>query len=144
MSSTFVATNNRMNHDFKMKQNYLIALFFATSALLTIESCYQDKADVLYPDAACITAGVTYTNFVAGIMNAQCATSGCHAAANAAAGINLSTYAATKTYATASKAAYLGSMRHASGYSNMPKGASQLPVCTVNKIEAWITDGMPQ
>jgi hypothetical protein len=144
MISTFVATNNKMNCYSKMKKNYLITLFFAASALLTVESCYQDKADVLYPDATCIIAGVTYTNFVSGIMNAQCATSGCHAAANPASGINLSTYAATKAYATASKAAYLGSMRHASGYSNMPKGASQMPACTVNKIEAWITAGMLQ
>jgi hypothetical protein len=127
-----------------MKKNYLIRLFFAASAVVTVESCYFDKADVLYPDANCVTTGITYTNFVAGIMNAQCATSGCHDAARASAGANLSTYATTKSYATASKAAFLGSMRHASGFSNMPKGSSQLPACTVNKIEAWITAGMPQ
>jgi hypothetical protein len=133
-----------MNRYFKMKKNYLIHLFFAASAVATIESCYFDKADVLYPDVNCVTTGITYTNFVASIMNSQCATSSCHDAARAASGANLSTYATTKSYATASKSAFLGSMRHASGFSNMPKGAAQLPACTVNKIEAWITAGMPQ
>jgi hypothetical protein len=127
-----------------MKKNYLICLFFAASAVVAVESCYFDKADVLYPDPNCMVTGITYTNFVAGIMNAQCATSGCHDAARAASGANLSTYATTKSYATASKAAFLGSMKHASGFSNMPKGGSKLPTCTVNKIEAWIAAGMPQ
>lgn len=127
-----------------MKKNYLLRFFFAASAVATVESCYFDKADVLYPDVNCVTTGITYTNFVASIMNTQCASSGCHSATNPSAGINLATYASTKSYATASQAAFLGSMRHTSGFSNMPKGAAKLPTCTILKIEAWISAGMPQ
>ena len=127
-----------------MKKKGLITAFSLICLLAMVESCYFDKADVLYPDVNCVTTDITYSNFVATIMNTQCATSSCHDAARAASGANLSTYAATKSYATASKAAFLGSMRHASGFSNMPKGGSQLPACTINKIEAWITAGMPQ
>jgi hypothetical protein len=127
-----------------MKKKALITAFSLICLLGMVESCYFDKADVLYPDVNCVTTGITYSNFVATIMNTQCATSSCHDAARAASGANLSTYATTKSYATSSKAAFLGSMRHTSGFSNMPKGTSQLPACTVNKIEAWITAGMPQ
>jgi hypothetical protein len=127
-----------------MKKKALITAFSLICLLGMVESCYFDKADVLYPDVNCVTTGITYSNFVATIMNTQCATSSCHDAARAASGANLSTYATTKSYATSSKAAFLGSMRHASGFSNMPKGTSQLPACTINKIEAWITAGMPQ
>jgi hypothetical protein len=127
-----------------MKKKYLFSLFFAASAVGMVESCYFDKADVLYPDPNCMVTDVTYTNFVASIMNSQCATSGCHDAARAASGADLSTYSTTKSYATASKAAFLGSMRHTSGFSSMPKGASKLPNCTLAKIEAWISAGMPQ
>jgi hypothetical protein len=143
-NGTFVETTNSINHHHTMKKNYLIGLFFAAIGIATLESCYFDKADVLYPDANCMVTGITYTNFVAGIMNAQCATSGCHDAVRAASGADLSTYAATKSYATASQAAFLGSMRHSSGVSAMPKGAAKLPTCTLNKIEAWIVAGMPQ
>lgn len=75
-------------------------------------------------------------------MAAQCATAGCHNAATASAGANLSTYTAIKTYITNSKDFFIGSIKHTSGFSAMPKGGTKLATCDISKIESWINAGM--
>jgi mono/diheme cytochrome c family protein len=35
----------------------------------------------------------------------------------------------------------VGSIKHLSGYSPMPKGASKMTDCNIAKIEAWIAQG---
>ena len=75
-------------------------------------------------------------------MAAQCATSGCHNAATASAGANLSGYATIKSYITSNKDFFIGSIKHTSGFSAMPKGSNKLATCDISKIESWINAGM--
>lgn len=76
-------------------------------------------------------------------MNAQCATSGCHNTATASAGANLSGYTTTKSYITNNKDLFIGSIKHISGFSAMPKGGNKMATCDISKIESWINAGMP-
>jgi mono/diheme cytochrome c family protein len=107
--------------------------------LVGMSSCFYDKADLIYPQAAtCDTAAVTYSGTVATILNSNC--NGCHGGAAAAgAGIKLDTYAGVSTWVTNGR--LLNSMLHNGQASPMPKGGSKLDACTINKVSAWITKG---
>ena len=129
-----------------MKKSVLITLTILSSILLStsIQSCYTDNEEELYgtSTATCDTSGVKFSTNVLPLMNAQCATSGCHNAATAAAGANLSTYTSIKSYITNGKEFFLGSIKHTSGFSAMPKGGSKMAACDIAKIETWINAGM--
>lgn len=88
----------------------------------------------------CVTQGVTYSNFVSGLFANRCV--GCHSGANPGGSLKLTTYAEVK--ASAQGGRLMGAISHASGYSAMPKGGAPLSTCYVDKVQAWINDGMPQ
>lgn len=131
-----------------MKKTFFVAITILGSILLStsIQSCYYDSEEELYglPSSTTCdsTAGKFATN-VFPIMSAQCATSGCHNAVTASAGANFSNYATIKSYITNSKDFLLGSIKHTSGFSAMPKDGSKLATCDISKIESWINAGMP-
>jgi hypothetical protein len=130
-----------------MKKKFLITLtvFCAILSVTSIQSCYYDNEEELYgtSSATCDTASVKYATVVKPLIDAQCATSGCHNASTASAGANLSTYTTTKSYITNAKDFFVGSIKHTSGFSAMPKGGSKMATCDIAKIESWITAGMP-
>ncbi len=116
----------------------LITIGFIT---LLLQSCYYDKADLVYPvsSANCDTATVTYSASIAPLMNASC--NSCHGGSAAAGGgIVLDTYAGVKTYAANGK--LLNSILQNGAASAMPKGSGKLPDCSINKVRAWINKGM--
>ena len=108
------------------------------------ESCYYDKESELYPitTTTCDTTNAKFTAFVSPLISSSCATSNCHSATRQASGINLGTYTAIKNYITTQKATFLGSIKHTSSYSQMPKDGAKLSTCEVTKIETWINAGM--
>lgn len=113
-------------------------------SVVLMESCYYDKADLLYPDGKtpCDTSVVAkFSSEVLPIMNANCNTSGCHSTTSAASGVILDTYAGVK--AQASNGRLMGSMNQTGSYSAMPKGAGKLNSCTLTKIQQWINSGTP-
>ena len=130
-----------------MKKTIFITLSILGSVLMStgIQSCYFDSEEELYGTSitTCDPEVGTYSKNVLPIMNAQCATAGCHNAVTASAGANLSGYAATKSYITNSKDFFIGSIKHTSGFSIMPKGGNKLATCDISKIESWINAGMP-
>ena len=109
------------------------------------ESCYYDKESELYPaitTTTCDTTNAKFATFVSPLIAASCATSNCHSTTRQAAGVNLGTYTAIKTYIAADKATFLGSIDRTSGYSAMPQGAGKLADCDIKKIKTWINAGM--
>ena len=122
-----------------------LLLSFIVSVGLT--SCYYDTEEELYPDSGsvvCDTVSVSYANDIVPIMNSKCSYSGCHAGANAAAGIPLETFAGVKEYLDADKARFISSIIWDGNASNMPKGASSKMIdCNINTIKAWINAGYP-
>lgn len=104
-----------------------------------IYSCKKSSTATTY-DCTGITP--TYTNNVKAIMDANCATSGCHSAGSKAAGKDFSSFNATSS--NASSNSFMGSMQHLSGYSSMPKGASKLSDADLQTLYCWIQNGKPQ
>jgi hypothetical protein len=103
-----------------------------------ISSCSKDDHNAV--DCAGVTPG--YTNDIAPILNANCATSGCHSALFPASGINLSAYTPAKSASINGK--LLQSIKHESGVAAMPQGASKLPEASIRLIECWIKNGAPE
>jgi hypothetical protein len=57
------------------------ALLLCSTLLFTLQACYYDNEDDLYPPAAtvsCDTSNVTYTGTIKSFFDNKCATSGCH------------------------------------------------------------------
>lgn len=104
--------------------------FFLLSITLICVLSACKKEDV------CKTTDVTYTNTVKSILTASC--TNCH---NSASG-NLTTYAGTKAFVGWGR--MMGSIRHDSTYSAMPKGGSKLSDCQISQMQSWIDAGMPE
>jgi cytochrome c553 len=118
-------------------KNFLFLGVFAL--VMTLIQCTKESAVDI---ATCTGTTPTYTADIKAIMNASCATSGCHNATTKESGYDLSSYAGTK--AAAAKTAFLGSMQHKSGYDVMPRGASKLSDATLTKIACWVQNGTPE
>jgi hypothetical protein len=109
-----------------------------------VAGCYYDKEDELYRKSAVTcdgTAAKYSTDIKVALDRVSCASSGCHGS-GAAAGIQIDTYDNLKAYINRAKANFLGSIKHSSGYSAMPKGASKMTDAEICKIEGWINAGM--
>jgi hypothetical protein len=106
-------------------------------------ACYYDKADKLYPDqAACDTAGMTYTAKIQPILKTNCLDKGCHTASNPNGAVNLESYTEVKKTVPGSK--LLNTLKYiAGGSKNMPP-TGKLSDCDVLKVEAWINRGTPE
>lgn len=87
--------------------------------------------------SSCDTTKYTYTAAVQPILQTNCV--GCHSTASAGGGIDLSSYAQVKIYATNGR--LYGSINHTPGYSPMPKNTAQLPACQIIQIKKWIDAG---
>lgn len=119
----------------------IFSLSTIACCILLMQSCYYDKADLVYPVSSvnCDTTTVTYSASIAPLMNASC--NSCHGGTAAAGGgIVLDTYAGVKTYA--SNGRLLNSILQNGAASAMPKGSGKLPDCSINKVRAWINKGM--
>jgi hypothetical protein len=110
------------------------------TSLVLLASCYKDKADILYANSSnCDTSNITYSTHISPILRANCALSGCHNSASKSAGYAYETYNETKV--SVNNGRLMGSIKHLSGFSSMPKGSSKLSDCNINKIQAWINKG---
>jgi hypothetical protein len=112
----------------------------AIAAILAIAIFACKKGTITAYDCTSITP--TYTIDIKPIMDASCATLGCHNALKKSDGKDYSTYASTK--ALASENGFMGSMQHKLGYSKMPKGGSKLSDAELQKIYCWVQNGTPQ
>ena len=112
------------------------------TTLLTISSCKKDTTDYA-SQANCTGTTPSYTSDIAGILNAHCATSGCHSAASSRAGINLSGYAAASSQFLNNKDNLIA-VHHGSGVKPMPEGEAQLSADVINKLDCWVKNGCPQ
>lgn len=113
--------------------------------MLLVAGCYNDKADLLYPEPTqpggntCDTASMSYATHIKPITDQYCATASCHNGSVNAGGYNMSSYAGLKLTVTNNR--LLGAINHQSGFSIMPQGMSKLSDCNINKITAWVNQG---
>lgn len=116
-----------------------IQLFIAVSFIFIV-SCSKNDSPAVTLD--CTTSKPTYTKDIASILNSSCAQAGCHSAASKSGGFNLSTFNGAKSAAGSSN--FLKAIKHESGVTKMPEGASKLPDATIAKIECWVRNGTPE
>ncbi len=104
-----------------------------------IYACTYKKGAISLPgNNSCDTTSISYQTNIVPILQASCYS--CHSGtASLGAGIKLDTYTSVRTYAT--NGLLLNSILHNGLASNMPKNASKLPDCSINKIRAWINRG---
>ncbi|MBL0343139.1 MAG: hypothetical protein IPP71_21085 [Bacteroidetes bacterium] len=122
--------------------NKIVVFFLSFCMLGTIQGCYYDVEEELYPasNTNCDTTNVSYNSTIKPIMDASC--NSCHSAASAQGGVVLDTYTTLKDYAISG--ALLGVVRQESGFSPMPKGGNKLNDCSISKIEVWVTNQYPE
>jgi hypothetical protein len=115
-----------------------IALLLPLVMIISMQGCYYDTGEELYPNAGpCDTTNVTYAVNVKNIISDNCLV--CHSTAANQGGISLETYSQVKALADNGK--LVGAITHAPGFSPMPQNAGMLPECSINQIKAWISKG---
>jgi hypothetical protein len=105
---------------------------------LTMIACEKEEVDMY----ECNGITPTYTADIKPILDASCAKSGCHNAATAEKGINLSDYANASDISREDR--FLGAIQHKKGYDKMPDDAPMLPESQVQLLTCWVQNGSPQ
>lgn len=108
--------------------------------ILSFNSCYNNKAEILFPQTVCDTAAVTYRLTIVPILSSNC-TPSCHSGIVPTGGIYLDNYGGVKQQVDNGK--LWGAVTHSSGYSPMPKNGNKLSDCNLSKIRTWILAGAP-
>jgi hypothetical protein len=114
---------------------------FAVIAFLCI-TCYYDNEEYLYPElnTECDTTNVTFSGTISVMLGNYCLS--CHSnatAANFGNNIRLEDYSDVK----AQNQRVLGSIKHESGFSPMPKSGAKLNECLITQFGIWVKDGTP-
>jgi hypothetical protein len=145
-----------------MKTSKRISLLLSACSLLTIlysaiifPACKKSPpAGIIVHDTVhvvkydtikltCDTTVYSYSGAVSYIMNANCATVGCHNTAGAvySGGYDLSNYAGVDT--AVKRGRLLGCINQIKGFSAMPKAGGMLPPCEITVIKKWVNAGAP-
>ena len=123
---------------------YSLLLGFGVLCAATLEGCFYDKADQVYPQPpACDTTTVRLSVELESILSANCYR--CHNDANAdvlGGGWHLHDYTTMQFFALSGE--LLGAIEQDGSTSPMPKDGGKLSDCDINKFRAWINRGAPQ
>jgi hypothetical protein len=127
----------------KNKHKLFSKLLFLSAAiiLISLNSCYYDNEEALYPvrpgSNDCDTTNPTYASTISPIIQNNC--QGCHSGGAPSGNLDLTTYDNVVIGINSHNL-----MGHIIGtdYSLMPP-SGQLSSCNINQLNAWITKGMP-
>lgn len=117
-----------------MKNIKFIPILLIVFGCVALYSCSDDEPDTPTPTPT----KVTYTANAAAILNASCATSGCHTS-GAPVG-SLQGYADAKNFAGFGR--MMGAVNHQTGFSPMPKNGTKLSDEKIATLQSWIDDGL--
>ena len=93
---------------------------------------------VITDSNACDTADYSFSGFIVPLLTDN-GCKGCHQGSVPSGGVGLDDYTGVK--AAVDNGSLLGSISHANGFSNMPKGGNKLDSCSIAKVELWINGG---
>lgn len=114
---------------------------FALALALVFFNCSKESTDYL-ANADCTgidTQTNTYTKPIKSILDTYCATSGCHDAFARERGVDLSSYATSKSAFQTTNC--LCSIHHGSECVQMPQGGAKLSDAIIQKIDCWAKNG---
>ena len=119
-------------------------IFLFAGLVVALGSCYNDSYDKLYPTPVTVTCDTTTISFatdIKPIFAANCSvnSSDCHSAGSAG-GINLNIWSTDLTDFV-SNGKLLKDINFTAGSNAMPKGASKMGDCDINKITRWAHQG---
>ena len=118
-----------------MKGLAIITGIAAFVALAGMHSCSKDNvADFAGPGC---TDTISFAAKIQPMINANCATSGCHDPGTQSSGYDFSTYENIAANATI----MLQAMRWESGVTPMPLGGNQLPDSLIQQFSCWVNQG---
>jgi cytochrome c553 len=121
-----------------MKQLKKTILILAGLFVLLLSNCtYQNEVDY-FKDTTnqCITDSMSFQKDIYPVLLDNCV--GCHGNSGAEARINLEGYDNVKK----NNVRMMNAIEHKAGTLPMPQGASKLDDCTINKLNAWIAQGL--
>jgi hypothetical protein len=113
-------------------------LFPATFFIFLVISCAKDPISTV----DCTGVTPTYTSEIRPILNASCATSGCHDAATQESNINLSSYGPASSESHNNR--FLGTIQHQGGYNPMPQNSGKLSQDKIDMLTCWVQNGSPE
>jgi hypothetical protein len=89
--------------------------------------------------SSCDTSNYTFSGKIKPLLDIWCI--GCHNVNNASGGYDLTTYSTVVSAIANNK--LLGSVKHLTGFVEMPQSAPKLSDCDINAIEKWINANHP-
>ena len=111
---------------------------FVGCLLMVFTSCTYDKQDDEYGKNTCDTSNIGYVD-IQNRLETQCY--GCHTESAPSGNVVMYDYNSLKTLVNTDKSTLLASINHTYA-SPMPKGGQKWDVCSIEKLEAWINQGM--
>lgn len=105
-------------------------------AILLLFACYKDNEEELYSESECETAGASFSKDIAPLIQAECATPGCHVQGGSANGI-------FENYQNVKAKVDNGSFRNRVVVLKDMPPSSSLSNCQIAHIEAWLDAGAP-
>jgi len=112
--------------------------FSAFILILFLGSCGKDAIDMV----DCTGLAPTYTADIKAILNASCATSGCHNAVTKQSNIDLSSYGPASSESHNDR--FLGCIQQKRGYNAMPQDAAKLSQDKIDLLTCWVQNGSPE
>lgn len=127
-----------------MKKRFLGVIIALVFVALITNGCYYDNEETLYPQGACDTLVVKYSDQITGILSTKCYE--CHNNANfaiAGGGFCWEGYANISGYlAGGGTTTFIDAINH-NNSTPMPKDRPKLSECDIRTIEIWIENGFP-
>jgi hypothetical protein len=111
-------------------KNFKKLLLIITGLFLLLSNCtYNNEVDY-FKDTTnlCKTDSMSFQSNVYPVIETNCV--GCHS--------NFEGYDNVKKFSTR----IMDAIQHKAGVAPMPQGASKLPDCTINQLNAWIAQGL--
>lgn len=112
-------------------------LLFSLITIISISACSDDDDNGNNGSENCETEGMRYTEDIKPIIDANCATAGCHNSGTRA----MTTYEEVRDYALDGVLVTRINLPSSNALSMPPSGP--LDDCTIEKINAWVNDGAP-
>jgi hypothetical protein len=121
----------------RMRYGLLITGTLAAALLAFSSGCYYDVESELYPNSFCDTTITNYAGVVQPIIQANCATPGCHVPGGTGSG-DFTTYAGLRSQVVSGR--LVPSIRQQAGAIAMPP-TGRLSDCDIAKIVRWVDNG---
>lgn len=118
---------------------YKPIVLFCLLILVFASGCYYDNEEELYPNSFCDTVNVSYSGAISPIVQARCATPGCHVAGGSGTG-DFTVFTELKEQVDNGR--LMLSLRGGADAIPMPPDGA-LRDCEVEQFQLWVNAGAP-